>query len=120
MTDDFEQLESAIALSNGRTIGGELGFTYPSVLEAIRLCTANDIAVLGSELLEVLPTGYDTKAISPYRFPMDDHTWDEFVQLNNSGAEEFVRQNPAGDDHIYLLTTSSRREFAALKKSTLS
>lgn len=119
MTDDFEKLESAVALSSGRTIGGELGFTYPAVLDVIRLCTANAIAVLGSELLEVLPDGYDTQAISPYRVRMDDHTWGEFVQLNNNQAEEFVRQNPAGDDHIYLLTTSSCREFAALRKSTL-
>jgi hypothetical protein len=115
MTDDFEQLESVVALSSGRTVGGELGFTYPAVLDAIELCTANEIAVLGSELFEVHPEGYRTQAISPYRVPMDNHTWQEFVQLNNGQAKQFVLQNPAGDDHIYLLTTSSCREFAALK-----
>jgi hypothetical protein len=116
MTDDFEQLESAIALSSGKTVGGELGFTYPAVLEAIKLCTANEIAVLGSELFAVLPEGYHTQAISPYRVAKDNYTWREFVQLNNDRAEEFVLKNPAGDDHIYLLTTASSREFAALRK----
>ena len=33
------------------------------------------------------------------------------MNANNRLAEEFVRLNPTGDDHVYVLTTESWREF---------
>ena len=37
--------------------------------------------------------------------------WSEYVRYNNALAEECVRRNPRGDEHVYLLTASSWREF---------
>jgi hypothetical protein len=36
--------------------------------------------------------------------------WIDYVKANNSLAEQFVLNNPSGDDHAYVLTTSSWRE----------
>ena len=95
---------------------GELSFTFPEVLEIIRLCTTNQIAVLGVELFQVRPEGYCWKELSGYdqqmnRGPNNIEGWPDYVRTNNSLAEEFVRLNPIGDEHVYVLTTSSWREF---------
>jgi hypothetical protein len=42
--------------------------------------------------------------------------WLEYARVNNAQAEEFVKQNPAGDDHVYVLTTCSWRELGHIKK----
>ncbi|HLJ88953.1 MAG TPA: hypothetical protein VKZ53_19190 [Candidatus Angelobacter sp.] len=56
-----------IALTAARkTVGGELSFTFPEVLEIIMLCTINEIAVLGVEIFEVHSHGYRTKTLSIY------------------------------------------------------
>jgi hypothetical protein len=39
----------------------------------------------------------------------------DYVKANNALAEEFVRLNPTGDDHVYVLTTVSWREFQEMK-----
>jgi hypothetical protein len=109
MTDDLKTLNAIANLANGKLVGGELEFTYPEVLEAIRLCTANRIAVLGIEAFEIKEDRYHTIALTGYEFQM--HEWDQFVKENNASAEEFIRQNPAGDGHLFVLTTTSRGEF---------
>jgi hypothetical protein len=48
--------------------------------------------------------------------PATIQEWPEYVKENNVHAEEFVRQNPAGDDHVYVLTTSSWRELGKIKE----
>ena len=65
MRSDFESI-TPIALAAIGTVGDELTFTYPKVLEVIRLCTANEIAVLGVELFEVRSGGYAWKSLSTY------------------------------------------------------
>ena len=40
----------------------------------------------------------------------------EYAKRNNIQAVEFVRQSPAGDDHVYVLTTSSWRELGKIKE----
>ena len=50
---DLEQVESIVGAASGRTIGNELTFAFPEVSEVIGLCTQNEIAVLGVEVLEV-------------------------------------------------------------------
>jgi hypothetical protein len=114
MTNDIEAIESISSLSNGKTIGGELGFTFPEVLEAISQCTANKVAVLGVEIFRVKADSYETAKMSGYELP--DQDWPEYVNANNALAEDFVKTNPAGDQHIYVLTTSSWREFCKIQE----
>jgi hypothetical protein len=61
MTNDIESVPSIVACAAGRTRGGELNFTFPEVLDAIKMCTSNNIAVLGIDVFEVRAEGYLTK-----------------------------------------------------------
>lgn len=121
---DFEAIPEVASKAVGAMSDGELTFAFPEVLDVIRLCYAKQIAVLGVELFKVLENGlYQTEKLTDYDLRMkQDPTqqeWPEYVRTNNARAEEFVRQNQAGDDHVYVLTTSSWRELGqlnALKK----
>ena len=120
MTSDFADVESIARAASGRNVGNELAFTFPEVSEVIRLCTENEIAVLGVEVFEARPTGYLTKNLSIYdqqtgSGPTEREGWVDYVQTNNVLASEFVKLNPVGDDHVYVLTTASWREFQEMK-----
>lgn len=113
MISDLETVGSIAAIANGKTVGGEMGFAFPDVLEAVRLCTANRIAVLGVEIFHVRGETYETTRLSSY--DIQDQEWGAFVATNNALAEDFIRSNPSGDEHIYVLTSSSWREFCEIQ-----
>jgi hypothetical protein len=120
MKSDFELIQPIGDAAAGKT-GDELTFTFPEVLEVIRLCTVNEIAVLGVEIFQVRSDGYYTKNLSVYdqqmkKGPDQRQEWGDYVRENNALAEEFIRLNPTGDDHVYVLTTSSWREFCEIQK----
>jgi hypothetical protein len=87
----------------------------------IRLCSEGQIAVLGPDLFKVGKDGrLETKKLSAYHLqlkksPKRIEEWPDYVRINNALAEEFVRQNPSGDEHVYVLTTASWREFQEMK-----
>ena len=121
MTSDFEQIQRVAAIAVGR-LGDELTFTYPEVQEVIDLCSANGIAVLGVELFLVKSDGHYASGSSDYdleekqKWPtVEPNDWPEYVRDNNALARECVRLNPLGDDHVYVLTTSSWREFCEIQ-----
>ena len=121
MTNDFETIPSIASRASGKTVGEELAFTFPEVSKVIRMCTMNEIAVLGVEIFEVRAGGYFTKNLSVYDQHMksnleEKHQWTGYVGENNALAEEFIRLNPKGDDHIYVLTASSWREFCKVQE----
>ena len=95
MNSDFESLAAVVALANGKTVGGELGFVYTDALQAIELCTVGKLAVPGVEVLLVRGEGYEMTTISADELPEED--WMSYVKANNALAEEFVRENPAGE-----------------------
>jgi hypothetical protein len=120
MINDYTQIPAIAALATGVT-GSELTFTFPEVLEAIKLCTSEQIAVLGVEVFKVRAGGYYTENLSVYdlkpelkRGPENKEGWVDYVRANNALAEDFISQNPAGDDHVYILTTSSWGEFCKI------
>ena len=122
MRSDLEQVESIVLAASGKTMGGELAFTFPEVDEVIRRCTENEIAVFGVEIFEVRPSGYFTKNLSDYdqhigSDPKEQTGWADYVKANNRLAEEFVKLHPTGDDHVYVLTAASWREFHEMKGS---
>ena len=115
MTDKVETLKPVLGMAHGRTIGGEPAFTYPDVLDVLAICTRHAIAVLGVEVFKAQPRGvYQTEGISTYEVQIGELAWPQFVNLNNSLAAEFVRENPTGDDHFSLLTASGDGEFSSL------
>jgi hypothetical protein len=122
--DDFGDFEGILAAKSkaAGAIGNELTFTFPEVLDVIALCSANQIAVLGLELLKLCSDGlYRTEGLSVYDLsigndPATIQEWPGYVRRNNVQAEEFARRNPAGDDHVYVLTTSTWRELGKIKE----
>ena len=114
--NDIESISSIVSVANDKSVSGELGFSYPDVLDAIGLCTINSIAVLGVELFQVRGDLFDTIKMSGYELPDPHQDWSDYVAANNALAEEFVKLNPSGDDHIYVLTSSSWREFCQVQE----
>jgi hypothetical protein len=110
----MDSIESIRSLANGGTAVGELRFTFPKVLEVIRQCSSNGIAVLGVDILQVSGDSYFTSKMSGYDLPNED--WPAYVAANNQLAEEFISANPTGDQHMYVLTTSSWREFRQIQE----
>ncbi len=121
MKNDLERVPTIVAAARG-AVGDELAFTYPEVLEVIRLCTASGIAVLGVEVFVVRPEGFQTEHLSIYDQHMKQGAevqkseWINYVAENNRDADEFVRLHPSGDDHVYVLTTASWAEFCAAEQ----
>ena len=121
MSHEFEQIPRVTLLAAGN-VGDELTFAYPDVLEIIEACSANEIAVLGVEMFFVKPDGHYASGCSTYdllekqRWPaVQLPDWLEYVKFNNACGIEFVRQNPLGDDHVYILTTASWREYLEIE-----
>jgi hypothetical protein len=125
MTQDLEKVQGIAILATGKTpSGNELTFAFPEVVEAIGLCTKNQIAVLGVEIFLVKCDGFYANGCSDYDLgitrkwpdvPAGD--WVEYVNENNELAEQCIRRNPAGDDHVYVLTTASFREHVELQEN---
>ena len=126
MTNDIESVPSIVACAAGRTPGGVLNFTFPEVLDAIKMCTSNNIAVLGIDVFEVRADGYLTKRLAAYSYDretqqglddkLQEQGWPRYVRASNELAERFMGEYPAGDDHVYVLTTSSWREFCEVQR----
>jgi hypothetical protein len=118
---DFEMIPAVASKAIGALSNGELTFAFPEVLDVIKICSANQIAVLGPDLFRLRSDGlYETEKLSAYHLEMKSdpkrvEEWPDYVQENNSLAEQFVRANPAGD-HLYVLTTASWREFQNIRK----
>ncbi len=121
MTKDFELIPSVADLVSDKTTG-EPAFTFPDVIEVIRLCTVNQIAVLGMEIFLIEEAKYYASGCSTYDLQITRKwpevlisDWHHYVSENNALAEDSVRQNRRGDEHVYILTTASWREFCNLQ-----
>ena len=103
---------SIFQFASGQTKSGEAAFIYPNVLDAIAWCTEHAIAVLGVELFVGPLDGFFTDALSSYEFVAAGRSWPQFVEDNNRSAIQFVNDHRGGEDHFYLLTTSSQEQLA--------
>jgi hypothetical protein len=122
MIQDFELIPSVVHLVSDKTTG-EPAFTFPDVIEVIRLCTANQIAVLGMEIFLIKEAKYYASGCSTYdlqitrkwpEVPISE--WHQYVAENNALAENSIESNPKGDEHVYILTTASWREFCGIRE----
>jgi hypothetical protein len=119
---DFERIRGIAETAMG-SVGDELTFSFPEVLKVIELCSANQIAVLGVELFLVRADGHYALGSSDYdlqekqKWPtVQLADWPEYVNWNNGLAEECVRRNPLGDEHVYVLSTASWTEFCEIQR----
>lgn len=108
-----EQLRSRAVASAG---SGELILPYAETLEAIDAATKHGIAVLGAESFEIRGDGtVRALSYSEYEF-QSEPDWRAFVGQNNDAAERWVREHRLGENHGYILTSASQKEFASLKE----
>jgi hypothetical protein len=106
-----EELTNAAVSSNG-----ELLLPYSEALRAIDVASKHQIAILGVELFEVQPSGLQALGWSDYQFTFTStNAWNDFVIANNSEAERCIKNCPLGQNHGYILTSTSQNEFASLK-----
>ena len=111
---DFDAiLPSEISSAAVRT-GNEWMIPLPQAKEAISLATKRGIAVLGVEIFRVSNGGLITEGYSGYEFKLGDD-WVKFVSSNNEAALRYVVEHEFGSGYAYILTTTSAREFEALK-----
>jgi hypothetical protein len=117
MKGDMEMIESIKAAAI-RSIGDELAFSFPQALDVIKECSINDIAVLGVEVNKARGELFQTEYLSGYEVSnsLGIKDWKNYVQSNNSLAENFVREHPTGDGQFYLLTAASWREFCLIQE----
>jgi hypothetical protein len=94
--------------------GHEIVFAYDEALSAIGIATDHEIAVLGLESFEVRNDGLQPVDYSGYEFRVTG-SWSEFVKTNNVEAERWIKEHPLGENHGYILTSTSKNEFASLK-----
>lgn len=97
-------------------LDGEVVIPYPDVLEVIQIASTNSIAVLGVEIFQLLSQG-ELLALdySTYQFPFQGD-WENFTRLNNAAAVRFVETHVRGEEHGYILTSTSKREFQELRR----
>ena len=98
------------------TTGNELVLPYGEALDAIVIATKHQIAVLGLDAFEVrndgLQTVYLADASSYILFTGD---WRAYVAALNAEAERWLKEHRLGENHGYILSSTSEREFAANK-----
>ncbi|MCW5981191.1 MAG: hypothetical protein KIT09_24120 [Bryobacteraceae bacterium] len=94
----------------------EFVFPYPDVLEVIRAASEHEVAVLGVELFEIQKAGLGVRDYSGYECD-SSRPWHDFVRANNDEALRFINDHRSGEEHGYILTTASQREFQRLKES---
>jgi hypothetical protein len=109
---DFDAILPAVINNAAIRSGNEWLMPLPQAKEAINLATNHRIAVLGLEVLRV--TGLITAGYSGYEFEFVDD-WVKFVSSNNEAALRYIVEHEFGSGYAYILTTTSAREFEALK-----
>ena len=106
------QLRSRAVVSAGSE---ERILPYAETLEAIDAATKHGIAVLGVESFEIRGDGaLLALGFSVYEF-LPEPDWGTFVGQNNHTAERWIKDHRLGENHGYILTSASQKEFSSLK-----
>ncbi|MBV9887233.1 MAG: hypothetical protein JO119_11855 [Acidobacteria bacterium] len=109
-------LSEKIKRASVQLADGELVVPYLEALEAIRIATENEIAVLSVDSHEMRDGSiltidlYDGSTMIKYA-----GDWRAFVQQLNDAAEDWITGPRLGQNHGYILTSASRDEFSRLK-----
>ena len=115
MPDDFDSILPSSITEAAIRSGNELVIPLAQVREAVRLASEHQIAVLGVECFRVQEDGLLVLGYSGYGFEFQGD-WPTFTEQNNRAALQYIAENELGSGHGYILTTTSKREFKALKQ----
>ena len=97
--------------------GSELVLPYAEALGAIRMATERQIAILGLEGFEVQKEGLLTVDYTGYsRWLAPEEAWGLYVAAMNTEAERWIKEHRLGENHGYILTSASEKEFASLRR----
>jgi hypothetical protein len=102
----------------GRSIrtGNELLLPYDEALIAIRIANEHEIAVLGLEAFEVQKEGLLTiDMVDPSNYVPFTGNWRQYVDTINAESVRWLREHQLGEDHGYILTSTSFDEFSKLR-----
>ncbi|MGB7231451.1 MAG: hypothetical protein WBD19_07250 [Candidatus Acidiferrum sp.] len=97
----------------------ELVLPYAQALQAIVIATEHEIAILGLEAFEVKKEGLFTVGLadaSAYIHFTGD--WKTYVARMNIEADHWLGDHRLGENHGYILTSASEREFSSLPNRT--
>lgn len=95
--------------------GDELVLPYTEALSAIRTATEHQIAVLGLESFEAQKEGLRTVGLADAStYVPFTGDWKAYVAAMNAAADRWIREHRLGENHGYILTSASEREFASL------
>jgi len=104
-----------IAISSG----SEFVLPYVEALAAIKVATEHQIAILGLEAFEVQKEGLLTVDYTGYsRWLAPKEAWSAYVDAMNAEAERWIREHRLGENHGYILTSASEKEFEALRRQS--
>jgi hypothetical protein len=110
---DFDKILTPEIKQGSVLSGAEWLIPFHNLSEVIELATQHSIAVLGVEVFRVLSNGLGTEGYSGYEFKLDGN-WADFVSQNNKCASAYIDQHQFGEGYGYILTTTSKNEFAHL------
>ena len=108
--NDLDPLLPASVKTIGTPAGNEWVLTFEGAEQAIQIATANSIAVLGVELVQILTGGLGVEDYSGYEFSVDDD-WPNWVDRNNQAAIDWIRERKHGGNYGYILTSASESEL---------
>lgn len=117
---DFERVLPSYIKDRALAIGNELILPYDDAVAAIDIATEHGIAVLGFDPGEVVENGFQVMGWSDYdckiKFTGD---WTAYVATLNGEAKRCIEAHHLGRNCGYVLTCTSRTEFAKLKDLAL-
>ncbi|MGH9396161.1 MAG: hypothetical protein ACRD18_04850 [Terriglobia bacterium] len=113
MIQDLTRALTNDLLRSAIETGDEFIFPYAEALKAIEVASVHDIAILGVEAFEVRKDDFKVLDYSGYEFPFTGD-WKAFVEANNAEAMAFIEARQLGENHGYLLTSTSELEFITL------
>ena len=100
--------------SRALPIGNELIIPYEDVATLISVATEHSIAILGFEVGEVLEDGFQVADYSGYEGDvMLKSDWSAYVAAMNAKATDWMMKHRVGQNHGYIVTSSSEQEFYA-------
>jgi|SRR5208337_3370267 len=101
--------------NRGAWSGDELVLPYAEALAAIGFATEHRIAVLGLESFEVRKDGFQPVDYTGYdRYIPFAGDWEAYVGSMNAEAEGWIKEHRLGENHGYILSSTSETEFARL------
>ena len=97
--------------------GKELVLPFSEAVAAIGVATNHQIAILGLDAFEVQKDGglQTVYLADASRYISFSGNWNAYVASMNAEALVWIEQLRLGENHGYILTSTSEREFAAIK-----